>query len=316
MPTKPTRRSLRVGERADGTAIALPMIEYKGGPGPSVFIGAGLHGDELTGMASLWKLHDYLDGKKIRGRIMIMPRMNPEGFNFNVRGIPETGVDLNRLFPGNREGYVSERLTAKIWQVAKKYDYIVDLHTMGWSIPLVLIDPLKGEMKRKTDDMANCTGITVLDELPAEDYALDNLGASFGAVAAQNGIPSITIELGGAKAIDTGTVDAGYLAVRNFLAHIGVIDAPETKVTCCKVIRERGYRRKGVYCNRGGLAEFLLVPGDKCRKGTTIARIRGEFGQIAEEVKMPEDGYVVSLNSWSTMHTGNYVATIAVRLKD
>ncbi|HEX9908462.1 MAG TPA: DUF2118 domain-containing protein [Thermoplasmata archaeon] len=316
MPNRLTKGSLRIGERADGSVISLPMMKYKGGPGPTVFIGAGIHGDELTGMASLWKLQDYLEGKQIHGEITILPRMNPDGFNFNVRGIPETGVDLNRLFPGNREGFVSERLTAKIWEVAKKHDYIVDLHTMGWGIPLVLVDPLKGEIKRRTDDIADSTGITVLDELPPEEYALENLGSSFGAVAAQKGIPSITIELGGAKAIDLDTVDAGYLAMRNFLAHIRVIDAPATKVTSCMVIRERGYRRKIIYCAKGGLVEYLVKPGNRCKKGSTIARIRGHFGEVAEEVKMPEDGFVVALNSWSTMHTGNYVATIAVRMKD
>ena len=66
--------------------------------------------------------------------------LNPEGLSFGVRGIPETDVDLNRLYPGKADGTASERLTAKIWEVAKKHDVIIDLHTMGVGLPMILIN--------------------------------------------------------------------------------------------------------------------------------------------------------------------------------
>jgi len=315
MSVRVTRNELDVGERADRSRISLPIIRYKGAPGPSVFIGAGIHGDELTGQASLWRLYDHLKGRKIRGTITIMPVMNPDGLNFDVRGIPSAEVDLNRLYPGRADGYVSERITAKIWEVAKKHEFIIDLHTMGPSIPMILIDRVSGDLKKRMDDLASASGITVLEEMSSDAYALQNLGASLGGVATALNIPNITIELGGGKGIDWGTVEAGYLALKNVLVHLGVVSGKITRVTSSIVVKEKGYCRADVFSEKGGFIEYTVKMGDKVKKGAALAKIRNVFGDIVEEVNMPEDGYMISEASASATQTGGGIATIAVKMK-
>jgi predicted deacylase len=315
MSVKVSRKDLRIGERTDGSRIALPLVQYKGTAGPSVFIGAGIHGDELTGQASLWKLYDYLKGKDVRGTITIMPVMNPDGLNFSVRGIPEAGVDLNRLYPGKAKGHVSERITAKIWEVAKKHDVIIDLHTMGPSIPVILVDHVTGDLKKKMDRLAESTGITVLEELPPDEYALQNLGASLGGVATAAKIPNITIELGGSKRINWATVEAGYLAIRNVIVDMGMVKGTPTRIESNIVIREKGYRRDDVWSENGGVVEYVVKLGDKVKKGATLARIRDVYGEVVEEVEMPEDGYMVSESYSNAAQTGGYVACIAIKVK-
>ena len=315
MSVKASRNEIEIGERADRSRIALPIIEYKGAPGPSVFIGAGIHGDELTGQASLWRLYDYLEDKEIKGTITIMPMLNPDGLNFGVRGIPEADVDLNRLYPGKADGYISERITAKIWEVAKKHDAIIDLHTMGPSIPMILIDRLSGDLKAKMDRLAEATGLTVLEELPPEAYALQNLGASLGGVACTVNIPNITIELGGGKMIDWDSVEAGYLAMTNVLVYLGVVNGTPQRITSSVVIRETGYCRDDVWSEKGGIVEYTVKMGDRVKKGSTLAKIRNVFGEVVQEVKMPEDGYMVSGSSANATQTGGWIGTIAVKKK-
>jgi hypothetical protein len=315
MSVKASRNEIEIGERADRSRIALPIIEYKGAPGPSVFIGAGIHGDELTGQASLWRLYDYLEDKEIKGTITIMPVLNPDGLNFGVRGIPEADVDLNRLYPGKADGYISERITAKIWEVAKKHDAIIDLHTMGPSIPMILIDRLSGDLKAKMDRLAEATGLTVLEELPPEAYALQNLGASLGGVACTVNIPNITIELGGGKMIDWDSVEAGYLAMTNVLVYLGVVNGTPQRITSSVVIHETGYCRDDVWSEKGGLVEYTVKIGDRVKKGSTLAKIRNVFGEVVQEVKMPEDGYMVSGSSANATQTGGWIGTIAVKKK-
>jgi len=315
MSVKASRNEIEIGERADRSRIALPIIEYKGAPGPSVFIGAGIHGDELTGQASLWRLYDYLEDKEIKGTITIMPVLNPDGLNFGVRGIPEADVDLNRLYPGKADGYISERITAKIWEVAKKHDAIIDLHTMGPSIPMILIDRLSGDLKAKMDRLAEATGLTVLEELPPEAYALQNLGASLGGVACTVNIPNITIELGGGKMIDWDSVEAGYLAMTNVLVYLGVVNGTPQRITSSVVIRETGYCRDDVWSEKGGIVEYTVKMGDRVKKGSTLAKIRNVFGEVVQEVKMPEDGYMVSGSSANATQTGGWIGTIAVKKK-
>ncbi len=315
MTVKASRNEIEIGERADGSRIALSIMRYKGAPGPSVFIGAGIHGDELTGQASLWRLYDYLESKKIKGTITIMPVLNPDGLSYSVRGIPEADVDLNRLYPGKADGWIPERITAKIWEVAKRHDFLIDLHTMGPSIPIILIDRLSGDLGRKTNKLARATGLTVLEELPSDEYALQNLAASLGSVASTVSIPNITIELGGGRAIDWGSVEAGYLAMRNVLVHLGIVEGRTQRITSSIVIRERGYCRGSVWSEKGGFIEYTSKMGNRVRKGATLAKIRNVFGDVVEEVKMPEDGYLISESDRNVSHTGGWIATIAVRKK-
>jgi len=313
MSTKVSRTQYRIGERSDGSTYVLNAVQYKGSAGPSVFIGANVHGDELTGIASIWRLVDLLKGKNISGTITVMPSMNPDGLNYNIRGMPEAGVDLNRMYPGNSSGYLAERITAKIWEVARKHDVILDLHTMGRGIPLVLLDPVTGELKERNDALAYATKITVLDEFESENYAQQNLGASLGGVASVHGIPSITIELGGSKNIDWDTVEAGYLAVRNILVHEKVIKGTITPVKSCAIIREKGYRREDVFAEKGGLLEYVVDLGQKLKAGQLIARVRSPLGDVVEEIRMPKDGYLAALNSYENSYTGTGIATIAVK---
>jgi hypothetical protein len=316
MAARVSKKGIRIGERADGNPYVLHLLQYKGSAGPSVFIGVGIHGDELTGIASIWRLMDHLKGKDVRGTITIMPAMNPDGLSYNIRGMPEAGVDLNRMYPGKATGYIAERITAKIWEIARKHDIIIDLHTNGRSIPFVLLDPVTGDLKRRTDEIAEATRITVLEELSSEDYELQNLGASLGGVASKADIPSLTIELGGAKDIDWASVDAGYLAVRNVLVSIGAIDGAVTPVRSSVVIRESGYRREDVWSEKGGLIEYVVDLGQKVKAGQVIAKVRGLYGEVLEDVRMPEDGYMIAENSGHITHTGGPIATIAIRMKE
>lgn len=315
MAVKVSKKTFRIGERADGSPYVLNVLQYGGSAGPSVFIGVGIHGDELTGNASVWRLIDYLKGRKIRGTITIMPAMNPDGLNYNIRGMPEAGVDLNRLYPGKSTGYIAERITAKIWEIARRHDIIIDLHTIGRGIPFVILDPVTGDLKRRTDDLAQATGITVLEEYSPQDYEQQNLGASLGGVASKEDIPSLTIELGGSKDIDWGSVEAGYLAMRNVLIHVGVVRGTMTPVRSCVVIHESGYRREDVWSEKGGFIEYVAELGQKLRAGQALAKVRGVYGEVVEEVKMPEDGYLVAQNSAHVTHTGGSIATIAIKTK-
>lgn len=313
MKVRVTEREEVIGEMADGARVALPVIEYQAGGGASLFVGCSIHGDELTGQASVWKLRKEIEESELKGRLTIVPVMNPMGFNYNVRGVPMGSIDLNRLYPGDPEGSLSERTTARIWALAREYDYIVDVHTAGWCIPHILVDPLKGDLEQRVEDFAQASGITVLHEFEAERYALQNLGASLPGVALREGKVALTVELGGFKGIDWASVDAGYMCLRNLLIKAGLMEGRLRIVTSAPVVRETGFRRSPLFAPRGGLLRFEEVPGSKVKEGGLIAEVRDVFGHVIDEVRAPEEGFVVALNAVSMVSTGGYVGELAVR---
>jgi len=313
MPSPPERAFVEIGERGDGSKVALPVLRWKRSGGPRVFVGLSIHGDELTGHGSLWRLLDLLRDEEVHGSLTILPLMNPEGFNAHVRGIPLQTVDLNRLYPGDPNGGFPERLTAAIWKEASQADYVIDLHTAGWCVPFILLDPCDGTLRERTERFARATGITVLDEFESSAYLLERLDGSLSGYAVKQGHPAFTFELGGYYGIDWSSVHAGFEGLRNALIHTGVLHGAPREIQGVFVLREPGYRRLDVHAARGGLLEYAVGLGAKIRRGELLARIRNPFGDIVDEVTSPRDGFVLGLEGSSMTRTGGFVAELAVR---
>ncbi|MCS7385326.1 MAG: succinylglutamate desuccinylase/aspartoacylase family protein [archaeon GB-1867-005] len=309
------KNSITVGFRPDGSQIKIPLIKIKGkSTEPKIFIGASIHGNELTGQVSIWRLIDYLKDREVKGELTIIPTMNPEGFNYNVRGIPSGAPDLNRLYPGDPKGSLAERIVAKIWEIAKKHEFIIDMHTAGNCIPFILLDPAPPELRRRIEEIAYASEITVLDEFPPEKYERIGLAKSLPAVAVKEGIPAFTVELPGFRGVNIAGAKAGFIALKNMLVKLEIIEDSFEKINFIPVIREKGYRRETVYAEKPGLLEYVKELGDKVYKGEVIARVRNVFGEVIEEIKSPWNGYIISLNPTSTVGTGGYVASMAIKI--
>ena len=80
-----------------------PVIKFKGSGGKSVFITAGVHGNELSSQVAAMKMIEYLESHPIKGTVYIMPFMNPKGTAANVRDY--NGVHLNQK--ANVKGTIS-----------------------------------------------------------------------------------------------------------------------------------------------------------------------------------------------------------------
>ena len=104
--------------------------------GPTVFITGGTHGDELAGWYAALELLNRVD---YRGTVIIIPRLDMMGTKLEQRypGINNGGVydgiqysNLNRVFPGDPDGNITEQLAYAITLEIDKYnpEYVVDLH--------------------------------------------------------------------------------------------------------------------------------------------------------------------------------------------
>ena len=74
-----TESRLTIGERPDGSVITLPVIRFTGGPGRELFIGVTIHGDEITGQASLWRVAAWLEQSELHGAVTARPGHEPRG---------------------------------------------------------------------------------------------------------------------------------------------------------------------------------------------------------------------------------------------
>ena len=119
---------------ADGQAMEMPYTIIHGKEaGKTLYLQVAQHGSEVMGLDALRRLLPEIDPQKLRGTIIYcLP--NPLAFRERVRATifdPKPG-GMNRVWPGDPEGSLTERMAHKIFtELVSHADEVVDLHTAG-----------------------------------------------------------------------------------------------------------------------------------------------------------------------------------------
>jgi predicted deacylase len=94
--------------------------------GPTIFINGGIHGDEVAGFSTAEELLSY---KLKKGKLIILPRANKVACEINKR-TADFMEDLNRQFPGKKDGNDTEKIAFEITEFIKemKPQILLDLH--------------------------------------------------------------------------------------------------------------------------------------------------------------------------------------------
>ncbi len=93
-----------------GSDVSLPVRVVHGrDDGPTVWLSAAIHGDEVVGVEVIRQVLAGLDPKTFRGTLVAVPVVNVLGFMTGDRYLPDRR-DLNRSFPGWAGGSVGSRI--------------------------------------------------------------------------------------------------------------------------------------------------------------------------------------------------------------
>lgn len=111
-----------VKKAVDATKKGIPLITIKGGKGKTVFMTAGVHGNELNSQVAAMKMIKYLTTHPIKGTVYIIPFVNVKAISQKVR---LTNYDFNRV--AHKSGTVSNKIINLI--LTKKCDAYGDFHT-------------------------------------------------------------------------------------------------------------------------------------------------------------------------------------------
>ncbi|MFM7485757.1 MAG: succinylglutamate desuccinylase/aspartoacylase family protein, partial [Cytophagales bacterium] len=114
------------------TQIDTPVYVYRGlEDGPVLALTAGMHGDEINGMEIVRRIIDSGHFRVKRGTVVCMPIINVYGFLNYSREVPD-GKDINRSFPGSKNGSLASRVAYHLMKDVIPYiNYGIDFHTGG-----------------------------------------------------------------------------------------------------------------------------------------------------------------------------------------
>lgn len=300
----------------DGTDAALPVHLINGAkPGPTVFIGAGAHGDEVNGVRAVMDAVERIDAAKLVGRVVAVPVQNPVAYRARFRLITLNQLDpqnMHRCFPGKPDGDMASRMCHLILEGIigeADADFVIDCHTGStgsYYPPLVFVSTIgPDEAVRKSLEGARAFNapMTIRAGGKAGVYALGNM---LHMVAVERGIPAIGCELGTALPAEKVHSDFGAQGIINILGHLGMLDVPAPD-TSGQVALDEIFELRA---ERGGLCEYLVSPGQEVEKGQAIARIVNLYGEVVEEPVSPITGRIVTCTYWGSINQGERLVRV------
>src|SRR4051794_39702794 len=125
---------LKVGAFPDGSPVEIPVIIVRGQEdGPVVWMHGCVHGNEYCGTYSIHEFTRSLDPASLKGAVVALPILNLAAFRSRQRSSPFeifNNTDMNRCFPGNPNGGMTEQMAYVVFEELKKTaTHFIDFHT-------------------------------------------------------------------------------------------------------------------------------------------------------------------------------------------
>lgn len=300
MTTHVLRRSVfhaPVATLANGHALALTRHELEGGiDGPTLGIVAGIHGDEPLGIEVVRRLLVALEGERFAGRLLGVPVANSYAFAALERNTPIDAANLNRLFPGDADGTLTQQLAHVIAsEVVGRCDRLIDIHSGG---NLATVDYV---YTGSDGEMAKAFGSTLLFRGTAP-------AGSLAAYADSLGRPALIVELGGGQQRNEEFVCKGIRGVRNVMKHLGMLDG-ELELPPEQVVFDELADLKP---HHGGLMLSSYGPdrlGEAVGEGLELARVVSPYTfETLETIVAPFEPTLLVLvrEALTTVEPGDY----------
>ena len=112
---------VEVASYPDGSPIGVWIRAVRGEKeGPTLTLLGAQHGDEYSGIEIINRIIDRVDPRELSGNILAVPVSNPLAFNTAHRITPPSigyeHLNMNRVWPGNPQGLLTERIAASFWE--------------------------------------------------------------------------------------------------------------------------------------------------------------------------------------------------------
>lgn len=271
----------------------------------------GTHGDELEGQYVCFELARIIDENKdkLQGIVDIYPAINPLGIDSITRGIPAFDLDMNRLFPGNIDGNMTEYLAAGIVNDIEGADVVIDIHASNiflTEIPQIRINELHEDvlvplaMKTNVDFIWVHGASTVLESTFA--YSLNSIGT-----------PVLVVEMGVGMRITQSYGNQLVDGILNLMREMGIWTG-ETKEPRKAIISRNPEDVYYFNAEKSGVFIPTVKHGEYLDEGDLIGRVVDPLsGKVLSEVIAPTDGLLFTIRDFPIVDEGSLIGRLLRR---
>lgn len=210
-------------------SVEIPCIEIQGhGEGPSAFVSGGMHGNEINGIAIARRLLEHVRhedlARRLRGRLVVLPVLNPSGFGAMQRRVLEDDRDLNRSFGFDEPDTLSQQIASGLCEAVFRHcQFGIDLHDAGGRAVLLPHSRVHTSDEfvchRSTHDMARLFGTDIVVERPGKRHMMAiDLHRRFD-------MPVLTVEIGGGQRLYEHYFERAVRGILSVISAYGMLDA-------------------------------------------------------------------------------------------
>lgn len=293
---------LPVSVLSDHTPVSMSVHVIHGRlDGPTAFVSAGVHGDEVIGVEIVRRLLRSKNIKSLRGTLIAVPIVNAFGFINHSRYLPDRR-DLNRSFPGSASGPLASRLAHLfLGEIVDRCDVGIDLHSAAINrknLPQIRISPGNDRLA----ELAEVFGAPVIMESDLRDGSLR-------AAARDKGKDVLLFEAGEGLRFDEMFIRAGVAGILRVLRHLKMVPAkgiakPKARPQYCT-------SSKWLRAPAGGLLRSFRANGDVVAKDDVMGVVSDPFGNNELEIVAPFRGIVVGRAVLPVVNEGDAVFHLA-----
>ena len=269
-------------------------------PGPTMFVSAAVHGDEINGIEIIRRLMKLKTFKLTAGTLILVPMVNVYGVFNQSRYMPDRR-DLNRSFPGSPKGSATGILAHKFMtEIVEHCQYGIDLHT--GAIHRSNLPQIRANLDDKeTKELAVCFGVPVLLNSNLRDGSLRQS-------ALQSGTKILLYEAGEALRFNELSIRAGVRGVQQVLAHLGMVRPKKKKSTLTPYVANTS---SWMRASASGIVSNRKHLGDHVQKDDVLARIGSPFGDVFGEVLASRSGIIIGKQNIPLVQEGDAMFHIA-----
>ena len=283
-----------------GADVSLPVRVVHGREeGPTVWVDAAIHGDEVNGVEVIRQVMTELDPKTFRGTLIAVPVVNVLGFMNGDRYLPDRR-DLNRSFPGSARGSLASRIAHLFMtEVVAKCEVGIDLHTGAdrrSNLPQIradLDDP-------KTHALAEAFGAPVMLHAKIRDGSLRH-------AARERGATVLLYEAGENLRFSEDAIAVGVSGVRRVLAALDMIDPATEERPPVRECRSSSWGR----ARRTGILRLDAQLGQEVSEHERLGVLVDSFGKTHAVVYAHRTGVVIGRNEAPLVNSGDALLHIA-----
>jgi predicted deacylase len=298
-----------VSETYLGDAIKVPVTIINGErEGPTAFLSAAAHGDELNGIEVVREVAHEWDHSDLQGTLVCMPVLNVPGFIAQERYLPIYDRDLNRSFPGDPESTSAKRIANRVFRnFIEPCDLGLDFHTSTRG---------RTNMLHVRANMDNPDVARVANAF-ASNVIIAGAGpeGSLRTEASNAGTPTITIEMGEAHRFQRDLIDKALAGTLSVLAEFGLREEERVMWPGWRTVIEEAGEKTWLRADTGGLVEMHHDRGALVEEDDRVCTITNPFKEDHDVVTAPFTGLLVGILENPLVYPGNPLCHL-VKLDD